>query len=418
MRVDSRGAALLAAAALGIAVVVLIAVRTPWDPQDTPPGGSVPKDPTGGLTPAELDRAQDYRGTLRRDAGLSILLGLVVAGVFALTPWGGRICRAFGRRWWLQVLLGSVSLVVIARVASLPLAWHIEHVQRDYGISTSSWGLWVNDIVLSTAITAVITAFALLVLVWLARRAPRTWWAWAGGVVTGLVFVGSFLYPVVIEPAFNDFRSLPDGPLRTGLLELADRNGTPVDDVLVSDASKRTTALNAYVSGYGETRRIVIFDTALDSLPDPVIESIAAHELGHVKHDDVLTGTLIGAIGAGAGVCLLGWLLPAAPLRRRSGAESPADPRIVPVVLFVVAVAMLVAAPVQNLVSRHIEQRADISALDLTRDPDALVELQRRLAEANLSDPDPPALWQWAFGSHPTTSERIRQAENWARLHN
>ncbi|WP_324277314.1 M48 family metalloprotease [Blastococcus brunescens] len=115
-----------------------------------------------------------------------------------------------------------------------------------------------------------------------------------------LVVVGSFLWPVLMEPAFNRFEPLAAGQLRTDLLELADENGTPVQDVLVSDASRRTTALNAYVSGFGSTRRIVLYDTVLDRLPDPQIESIVAHELGHVATDDVLSGTLIGALGAGA----------------------------------------------------------------------------------------------------------------------
>src|SRR3712207_9103699 len=114
------------------------------------------------------------------------------------------------------------------------------------------------------SIDAGLTALALLVLILLARRVPRTWWAWAGAGAAALVVVGSFLWPVLMEPAFNEFEPLADGPLRSDLLELAELNGTPVADVLVSDASRRTTALNAYVSGFGSTRRIVLYDTVLD----------------------------------------------------------------------------------------------------------------------------------------------------------
>ena len=117
---------------------------------------------------------------------------------------------------------------------------------------------------------------------------------------------------------------------RTELLALAEESGVPVRDVLVSDASRRTTALNAYVSGFGATRRIVVYDTLLDGLPDGQIESIVAHELGHVVNRDVLTGTLIGALGAAAGTALLGWLLSWTPLLRRAGADGPGDPRVVP----------------------------------------------------------------------------------------
>jgi STE24 endopeptidase len=257
----------------------------------------------------------------------------------------------------------------------------------------------------------------LLALVALARRAPRTWWAWAGGAAAALVVVGSFLYPLLIEPAFNRFDPMPASPLRTELLALADRSGTPVQDVLVADASRRTTALNAYVSGFGSTRRIVVYDTVLDQLSDAEIESIAAHELGHVATDDVLTGTLIGALGAGAGVALLGWLLGAPPLLRRAGATGPGDGQVVGLLLLLLAVGTLVSTPVQNLVSRHIEARADLHALDLTADPASFVAVQEALGVANLNDPDPPAVWQWVFGSHPTTAQRVAFAGDWVKDH-
>jgi STE24 endopeptidase len=130
----------------------------------------------------------------------------------------------------------------------------------------------------------------------------------------------------------------------------------------------------------------------------------------------VLTGTLIGALGAGAGVAALGWLLSSRRLLRRAGAESTGDPRVVPLVLFFLAVGTLVSTPLQNLVSRHVEARADVHALDLTADPEAFVAMQRGLAETNLSDPDPPAAWQWFFGSHPTVAERVAMAQDWERL--
>jgi STE24 endopeptidase len=268
----------------------------------------------------------------------------------------------------------------------------------------------------STAISAALTALVLLVFISIARRAPRTWWIWSGVTAAGFVIVGSFLYPVVIEPAFNRFEPLAVSRLRSDLLELAEKNGTPVQDVLVSDASRRTTGLNAYVSGFGSTRRIVLYDTLLDRLPDDQIESIVAHELGHVAADDVLTGTLIGALGAAAGTALLGWLLSMTPLLRRAGAHAPGDPRVLPLLLFLLTLGSLLATPAQNLVSRHIEARADLFALDLTRDPDAFISMQRRLAEANLSDPDPPAAWQWFFGSHPTAAQRVAFAHDWEKL--
>ncbi|MCW2684467.1 MAG: yhfN [Blastococcus sp.] len=417
---SARRAALVVAVVLGLALAVVIAVRTPWEVLPEPPGGRTPVDPSAVLSGERLHEAESFAAALRPASLISLLLGLAASAILGLTPLGARLVRRaaapLGGGWLWQVLLGTLALAVVGRLVTLPLSAYGEVVRHRYGLSTRGWGLWVRDVAVSTAIDAGLTALGLLALVWLARRAARTWWIWAGAGAAALVTAGSFLWPVLVEPAFNQFTPLAVGELRTDLLELADENGTPVQDVLVSDASRRTTALNAYVSGFGSTRRIVVYDTVLDRLPDDQIESIVAHELGHVAADDVLTGTLMGALGAGAGVAALGWLFSWSTLLRRAGAESAGDPRIVPLLLFLIAVGTLVSTPVQNLVSRQVEARADVHALDLTGDPEAFTQMQRGLADTNLSDPDPPAAWQWFFGSHPTAAQRRAMAADWARL--
>ncbi len=419
-RVGPRRVALLVAAVLGAAFVVVVAVRTPWTLLPTPPGGATPLSADAGLPAEAVRRAEALAAALRPASLAGLLLGLAVSAVLGLTRLGSRLVtlagRPAGRRWPLTVLLGTLALVVVGRLVTLPLSAYGEVVRHRYGLSTRTWPLWLRDVAVSTAIDAGLTALVLLALVTLARRASRTWWAWAAAGAAGLVVAGSFLYPLVIEPAFNRFESLPAGALRTDLLELAEQSGSPVEDVLVADASRRTTSLNAYVSGFGSTRRVVLYDTLLAEVPDGEVESIVAHELGHVANDDVLTGTLLGALGAAAAVALLGWLLSWAPLLRRAGADSAGDPRVVPLVLLLVAIGSLVATPVQNLVSRQVEERADLFALDLTRDAQAFIAMQRRLAQTNVSDPDPPAPWQWFFGSHPTAAQRVAMAEDWLRL--
>jgi STE24 endopeptidase len=423
--VSARRAALAAALLLGAALALVIAVRTPWSLLPAPPGGHTAPDPTGGLPAAYLGRAASFAGALRPASAVGIVLGLVVSGLFGLTRLGARLVGVLGRpvrgrwarlRWVEQVVAAVAVLVVLGRVVLLPLSVWSEVVLLRYGVSTASWGLWVRDLAVSTAFGVGTTALVVLLLVGVARRAPRTWWAWGAGVAAALVVAGSFLWPVVLEPAFNRFTPMAAGPLRSDLLALAERNGTPVDDVLVADASRRTTSLNAYVSGLGSTRRIVVYDTVLRSLPDDQIESIVAHELGHVSADDVLTGTLMGALGAVAGVAALGWILTWRPLLRRAGADGPGDPRVVPALLFVVAAATLVATPVQDLVSRQLEARADLHALDLARDPAAFTAMQQRLAQASLAQPEPPRVWHLLFGDHPTEAERVAMAQDWVRL--
>jgi STE24 endopeptidase len=415
----ARRAALATAVVLGTAVAVVIAVRTPWHVLPEPPGGYSPVDPTAGLPAEQVARAEAFAAALRPASLFSLVLSLAVSGVLGLTPLGARlvtaVARPVGGGRIARLLLGVAAVVVLGRLVTLPIAAYAEMVRHRYGLSTRGWWLWLRDLSVSTAISVAVTGLVLLAILGLVRLAPRTWWAWAAVAAAGFVVVASFVYPLVIEPAFNRFEPLPAGELRTGLLALADESGVPVQDVLVSDASRRTTALNAYVSGFGSTRRIVVYDTVLDRLPDEEIESIVAHELGHVVHGDVLTGTLTGALGAAAATALLGWLLSWTPLLRRAGADGPGDPRVVPLVLFLLAAGGLLSTPVQNVVSRQIEARADMHALDLTGDPDAFVSMQRRLATTNLSDPDPPTAWQWFFGSHPTAAQRVAAAEDWRR---
>jgi STE24 endopeptidase len=206
----------------------------------------------------------------------------------------------------------------------------------------------------------------------------------------------------LVEPVFNHFSSLPDGPLRTQILQVAAAEHVHLDDVLVADASRRTTTLNAYVSGYGSTRRVVLYDTVLKDLPRDQVISIVAHELGHARHDDVLTGSLLAALGATLGIGLLGLVLPL--VRRRPGALR--DPPVVPLVLALVAIGTLLSSPVNNGLSRRIETRADVDALLTTRNALAFQQMQKELALHSLSD-EPPAWSQFWFGSHPTTMERI-----------
>jgi STE24 endopeptidase len=412
--------ALLVALLLGAAVAVVIVVATPWHLLDAPSGGRTPVDPAAAFTPAQIARAESFASALRPASLAALVLSLLVSGLFGLTRAGSAtvrlVARPLGGGWVWQVLLGSIAVLVVGRLVTLPLSAYGEVVRHRFGLSTRGWGLWARDVATATGINAGLTALGLLAVVALARRAPRTWWAWAAAGAAALVVVGSFLYPLLIEPAFNRFASMPAGPLRTELLQLAERNGTPVDDVLVADASRRTTALNAYVSGFGSTRRIVVYDTVLEGLPDDEIVSIVGHELGHVSADDVLTGTLIGALGSAAGVALLGWLMSWTPLLRRAGADAAGDPRAVGLVLFLLAAGTLLATPLQDGVSRQLEARADLHALDLTRDPQAFIGVQERLGVANLSDPDPPALWQWFFGTHPTTAQRVAFARDWTEL--
>ena len=407
---DRRVAA--AVAVIGaIAFVTLAALLVPWDP--VPGGGPTTlPSPESVLPRAELDRAEAYAGPARWLGWASYAVSMTVVCWLGFTAAGRRLAGRLRGWWWVRVLLGVALVSLVGRLATLPFSVVSYRRRVSYGLSTQAWPDWLRDVAVSWAVNVVASTLVLLVVVGTARR-WRTWWpAIAGGIAAVLVMVGSFVYPVLVEPLFNSFTPLADGPLRTGVLELAKAEGVHVDDVLEADASRRTTTLNAYVSGFGSTRRVVLYDNLVRDVPEDQVLSIVAHELGHARHDDVLTGSLLGSAGSVMGIGLLGLVL----ARRRTRAHDPemqeaaGDPAVVPRVLALVAVAGLLASPIQNGISRRIETRADVDAVLATKDPAAFIEVQRQLASRSLADLTGPAWSQFWFGSHPTTRERIAVA--------
>ncbi len=402
-----------ALAVLLVALGVALAVAVPWNPL---PGASLAGNPARDFTPAQMAREVAFHSSVRPWSYAALVLGLAVAVALGVTRWGSRLVGRLPGGWFGRVVLGTLALGVIGRLATLPLSARGEVVRRDYGLSTHTWASWLGDVGKGVLVGSGLTALALIALVGLARRFPRTWWAWGAGATASLVVAGSFAYPLVVEPVFNDFRPLPAGELRDDLLSLAAADGVAVDEVLVADASRRTTALNAYVSGFGSSRRIVVYDTLLSGAPPAEVRLVVAHELAHAKSRDVLVGTLLGALGAAAAVCALALVLSWTPLLRRVGADGMGDPRVIPLVLALLAVGSLLIAPATNLVSRRVEARADVHSLDLTRDTATFAAIQKRLAITNISDLDPHPVAYWFFATHPGVTERLALAREWERL--
>lgn len=380
--------------------------------------GAVPHVDVGrDFTAAQVAREVAFHSALRPWSYAALAVSVLFAGALGLSHWGARLVQGLPGRWAVKVVLATVLLLALGQLVTLPFNIRVELVLREYGLSTQDWAGWTNDVLRGLAIEAVTSSLALLGLITLARKAKATWWAWGALAGATLVVVGSFAYPVVVEPAFNSFTKLPAGELRTDLLALAKKDGVSVQDVLVADASKRTTALNAYVSGIGSTRRIVVYDTLVRQASPREVELVVAHELGHAKRQDVLHGTIIGAFGAAAGVAALFLLLSWSPLLRRSGAAGAHDPRIVPLVLFLAVLSPLLLSPLTNVVSRRVEARADVHSLELTGDPATFISSEKRLSVTNLSDLAPSFAAYLLFYTHPTGPERIALAREWERLH-
>jgi STE24 endopeptidase len=300
---------------------------------------------------------------------------------------------------------------VAVAAARLPVSFWRGYVhERAWGFSTQSVAGWFGDWGKALGISVLISALVLTGLVALIRLLPRTWPAVAAVAGAGVVVLLSYLAPVIFEPLFNRFEPLEDRELATELMQLADRAGVPVREVLVADASRRTTKENAYVSGFGTTRRLVVYDTMLRKADRDEIELVVAHELGHRRLRHVEWGTAVGAAATAAGVVVLWLLLGSDIVLRAARATSATDLRVVPFVIFMVAALNLLSLPPANWLSRRIERSADRFALELTGDRDAYVRTERGLALRNLADLDPGPLVYRLLFTHPAPAERIALA--------
>ena len=363
---------------------------------------------TAYFSAAELERASDFRD-LQRILGLAgiALAGLTVALIALRPPRPARAAIAAARR---RPLLGAAGLAagiaVTVAVVELPLsAWRHERAV-DVGLATQSLGPWLGDVAKATAVGAVYAAIGGLLAMALIRHFPRNWWAPGAGLVVAAAAVTLYLQPIVVDPLFNRFEPLSRGELRSDVLRLARRAGVDVGEVYRVDASRRTSAINAYVGGLGHTKRVVLYDNLIDDFPPAQVRLVVAHELGHVKHHDLPHGLLWVAIVAPAGTFLVQRLAERFAGGALGGPAKP-DPAALPAVILAFAIVSFALTCAGNVVSRQVEARADAFALELTRDPGAFIELERGLATRNLGDPDPPRLLHTLFGTHPTTLERI-----------
>ncbi|TML19838.1 MAG: M48 family peptidase [Actinobacteria bacterium] len=367
---------------------------------------------TGLFECEQVERARRYHRPLYLAAAGAIALNLGVLALLTFSVLGDHVYAATsGWAWWARVLAFTLLVLTLTALVGSPIAFWAGYVhEHAWSLSTQSAGGWFLDRMKGLAVNLVLGAGALLGIAAAARAWPALWPAIVAAAAAAFVLILSFVAPVILEPLFSRFTSLTDLELAGSLRSLADRAGLPVQRILVADASRRTRKLNAYVSGLGRTRRIVLFDTLLADASGHEAELVVAHELGHRRAHHLAKSTLLGMLGASAFV-IVAWGLLRWPARRQSiGAASPADPRMVPFLLLLASVLGLLASPLGAALSRRWERQADVFSLELTRDLETFESTHRRLALSNLADLDPPQIVYLAWFSHPTSTERITAA--------
>lgn len=361
----------------------------------------------------ELAEARRYARPLNRLRIVrSILTVAVYLGLLA-TQAVPSVLDALGVKGWvLELVVAAGFIAVVDMVATAWITGYIQLVyDKRWGLSTQTPGRFVTDQLKDVMISTVLLG-ALLTPVYAFVRATDMWWLWGWVAFMAVILAVTFIYPVVIMPRFNKFTPLPDGELRTRIEAVARLAETAIEGVYTMDASKRSTRGNAFVAGFGATKRVVLFDTILD-YPMETIEQIVAHEIGHYRLKHITKSVPFQAVlflAAFGFVALLGrseWLLD------QAGVDDLGDPAGLPLFLVLFGLAWTGLNLAQSWFSRYKEREADLEALELLGRPDDFIDVWRRMAPDNKMELE-PSWWVRLNHNHPEVAERMAFGRAWA----
>jgi STE24 endopeptidase len=353
--------------------------------------------------------------------GLLILFGVLELGWAARTR---TIAESVSQRWFVQGLIFAPLITLLTDVPTLPTEVYLQHLELKYGQSVQGWRSWLWDWTKNEMIGIVLGTIFLLILFGLIRWSPRRWWLWCWAVSLPLIALLVFITPVVIDPMFHKFTPLaakhPD--LVKEIQKVTQRGGLdiPADRMFEMDASEKVTSLNAYVTGFGATKRVVVWDTTIARCPTPDILFTFGHEQGHyVLHHIPKTMAFLAAtlfLALFAGFRGMGWMLE----RRgpRWGVRGQSDWAAFPVLLLLISAFSFLGEPVTSAWSRFQEHQADIYGLEVIHglvpnSQTVAADSFQLLGEVALADPDPPPFIEFWLYSHPSIGERVRFAQSY-----
>jgi STE24 endopeptidase len=370
---------------------------------------------------AARERAESYN---RQSAAAIVLRLIVLLVVMALAMTTGLAARMRNQaqrvtgRVFLQDALVAAQFLALAMAAGLPVEVFAGFVRvRAAGLSHADFGSWLSDYGLQWGVDLVFYLIGIVAIMALIRRQPRAWPALATLVYVALYAMYTLVSPVFIEPLFNQFTQLRDGPARDRILSLARANGVATDGVYVKDASRQSVMFNASVSGVAGTARITLDDNTVESTPPAELEMVMAHEIGHYVLHHVLKATIFLGLVMGAGFVFVAWAMRKLFARggARWGLTSVGDPGIIPLLWFLVALWGFVAMPVNNSIVRTHEAEADLYGLNASQQPIGLADFMLRDADAHPLSTG--RFVEWALYTHPAPASRIATAMRWRAEH-
>jgi STE24 endopeptidase len=317
-------------------------------------------------------------------------------------------------RPWLAALAVLPVALLLEELLSLPWAIYADWFREtSYGLTSQPLGGWLGEWAVGAGLGLVVSVILLSVIYWLLRRAPRTWWIWASGVSAGALVLVLVLAPIFILPLFNSYTPAPAGPVRDAIVEMAKANGVPSEKIFVYDGSRQSNRYTANVTGLFGSAQINISDTMFKAGADmSEIRAVVGHEMGHYARGHVLSRLAATALLLVIGFWLVDRLFPlAARLLGAKGVKGIADPAGLPVLMAVLSVLGLLAAPAFNSITRLSEADADNYSLQVAEEPDGLAKALVQTVEYRAATPG--RLEEVLFYSHPSVSWRIQNAMNW-----
>jgi STE24 endopeptidase len=375
-------------------------------------GGTLPPEFEGAVDASLLKKSQSYLiDQTKLSAVESAFMSLVILIFFFGGPldryssWIASLNLSFPIAGWIFFIL----LYFAGQALAIPFnLFHVFKLERRYGFTTTTARLWILDLVKDVVISTVILSFLTCAGLWLISRTPGYWWLWSWALMFSFSIFITYISPYVIEPLFNEFTPLEDETLKQSILDLAGKAGISARKVLKMDASTRTRHSNAYFTGLGRTKRIVLFDTLLEGTSHGEVIAVLAHEIGHWKRHHVLKSLLMFEAGALFGLYLLFRVTETGFLTSLFQIGADTFFSRVTVAAFVGSMLIFLLHPVIMALTRRMEREADRLSLTLTQSANDLVSALVKLSKDNLSNPYPHPLYVAFHYSHPPVLERIR----------
>ena len=382
-------------------------------PAPAPAGAAAAPSSAPVPVPAPSEKALRYYRSGNVLWVISTIWGLLVPALLLFTGFSARMrdaARMAGRNWFLTIAVYGILFTLAAAILSLPLDYYEGFIRpHAYGLSDQTAAKWWGDAVKGLIVGCVFSALLLWIPYLLLRKSPRRWWLYSGLAAFPLLVLLLFITPVWIEPLFNKFGPMQDKALESQILALADRAGIEGSRVYEVDKSVDTKTVNAYVTGFGGSKRIVLWDTTLAKLAPPEVLYVMGHEMGHYVLGHtwqlILLGTALALFGAWVIHLTSGELI--ARYRARFGFSELADVASLPLMALLFSVVSLVLSPAILAFGRHVEHEADRFGLEITRDNHDCATAFVKLQQENLSNPRPGLFIKLMRADHPPLGERI-----------